>query len=190
MRHGRLTLLCDDYDMLDADARELVDTALQAWSETPYDHCQLVIACDSDIFERDLDGPGQLMALPVERLKPLSHSDMAHMLATSPSGKRRRGAAEEYASVALARPVSAMLTVPAVARALADGFRRDIRPHGVIAGSCASNSSQARQVNRRSILRIVWGRRARYGACLGGAGRLTANRSGVLHAARSSAHDG
>ncbi len=122
MRRGGLTLLCDDYDMLDADARELVNTALQAWSETPYGRCQLVIACDSDTFERDLDGPGPLMALPVERLKPLPLSDVTHMLATSQSGIRRRGAAEEYAQVALTRPVGAMLTVPAVARALTDGF--------------------------------------------------------------------
>lgn len=123
LRSGELALLCDDYDMLNADARELVDKAISVWSDIPYDRCQLVITCDSDVFERDLDDVGSLAKLSIERLEPLPLSHVARMLTASMKVSRKLVAAEMYARDALARPVGAMLSSPAIARALADTYK-------------------------------------------------------------------
>ncbi len=123
LKGGKLSLLCDDYDMLDSDARELVDKTIQVWSETPYDRCQLIVTCDSDVFERNLDGFGSLTELPMERLEPPRLSHISRMLKTSKTVNRSHAAAEEYTRDALARPVGARLTSLTVSRALADLYK-------------------------------------------------------------------
>jgi HEAT repeat protein len=122
LRRGALTLLCDDYDMLDVSGRERADGALQVLRDASADRLRLIIACDREAFDRDLDGLGALAELPAERLESLRPEVIAREIARSSTGPQQPRKAEAYVKVALSRPLGVALTNPAVARALGETY--------------------------------------------------------------------
>lgn len=174
LRKGRLSLLCDDYDMLAAHERDIVDSAIQAWGAKPFERCQTIIACDSAVFNGLAIGAGRLSWLPTERLGPLRERDVTTMLTNSALANSGRSAAQEYARLGLARPLGAVLTTPAVARALADVRDAGQPPPWGLAGLLRQDllikrdrSSEDLDVTDEQDFALVWGALA---AALQGAG--------------------
>jgi HEAT repeat protein len=128
LRRGALALLCDDYDMLDADGRSRIADTLEGWRRASKNRLRLIVACDRGVFERDLDSLDALAEFPIERLDPLKPDNIARAFFKSTPEQRSTLNPTVYVSAALDRPIGPALTTPALARALAECYEADQPP--------------------------------------------------------------
>lgn len=120
LKAGRVTLLCDDYDKLDDDEREIINQALQAL-RAAHKSCRIVVACESAAYAAMIDDLGPLAHFDAIELAPLPANDLSRALKKWQSSQRRgKRQAELFASLAnLAhRPIATSLGTASVAAAL------------------------------------------------------------------------
>lgn len=125
LRAGRLTLLCDGYDLLSDTDRDRVNAALAALTEPPFAATNLVVACDRSAYDALAGAPtpagpegmedevGPLAAFARAELAPTSADDLARVL-------RRLRPTTAAPSPAAPRPLTLSLGVGAVAAALVE----------------------------------------------------------------------
>lgn len=130
LRRGAITLLCDDYDALDAESTDLVNGALTRLSQAPFSRCQLTVACDSERYTDDLNLSVSLNALPAERFEPLTSRLLTQMARWEASRKQPKSRAAAFVADMMRAPFGSALLSPAGARALSIAFAHGLVPAG------------------------------------------------------------
>ncbi len=123
LRAGRLILLCDDYDKLDDDEREIINLTLQTLREAPFGACRIVVACESGAYATVVDDLGPLARFSAIELAPIPIGEISNAIEKRQGGARllvnaRRSTTRKLPTDLLERPISASLRTAAIAAAL------------------------------------------------------------------------
>jgi HEAT repeat protein len=125
LRVGRITLLCDDYDKLDDDERDIINQALQRLREPPYSACRVVVACESAAYASVVDDLGPLAQFSAIEVAPIPIAELTRGLRKR-QGRRQRAQEQRGAAVGPLvgdmhdRPLGVSLPTAAVAAALTE----------------------------------------------------------------------
>ncbi len=126
MRSGRLALLCDDYDKLDDDERELLNQTLQAFRETPYSTCHLVVTCETTTYASVVDDLGPLAQFRACEMAPIPVAEVSEAIRRRGVSERRRRdqtpGVYELGGAFERRPLGRSLRLAAISAALAESY--------------------------------------------------------------------
>jgi HEAT repeat protein len=125
LRSGRVALLCDDYDKLYDDERDLINAALQPLVSGPYSRCRLIVTCETSVHASIMDDLGPLASASPMTMAPVPIAELTRALRKR-QGKRQR--AKEKSGAAQGplvtdmqdRPLGASLQSAAISAALTE----------------------------------------------------------------------
>ncbi len=130
LRAGRIALLCDDYDQLDDEEREMINRQLQTLREPPYSSCRIVVACESSAYAAVVDDLGPMahfgaVALAEVNLREFRRAIRKRQSAQRAGSRRAVIAPGEFTTELQRRPLSVSLQTAAVAAALTETVASD-----------------------------------------------------------------
>lgn len=124
LKAGRITLLCDDYDRLDDEEREVINGAIGTLREAPYSACRVVVACESMAYASMVDDLGPLAQFRVIELSPVPVTEFTRALEKRRASRRRKPQDDSIDAVLggdiQQRPIGLSLRLAAVAAALTE----------------------------------------------------------------------